>query len=859
MNNRTENIPYSKYRGTILVLMLYVLQLVMIKFSTSVPSYHFLFLFFFFNLILVPGYFLSGFFFHRIEFPGRVLLAFVFGTAILFVFLLICALLRLDLFYVGIVVPVVSVVLSIIPRAHGETGIESLTAAVSGRDQVILLSLIIFVIVLIFAHGDPMLYTSDSAGQISYIRAVSMSHEAFPEQNLYKDGGSLTRDIRKGLMHSAWGTINLLTGRKDVYSIWSLISAICSVFTVLAFFCAGWFIFRSPAIGLLTAFIFVFIHAGGLTSYRLITTAYSFPIGRIFSIAFLFSILCFLERNKKEYLILMAAAAFAGTGTHIGILFVSAFIIFYTVGGKLIESSPPERKILIRTTLPLVVALTVGVNIPYLLMRYLRDYAPNNEIHTHLQGIFRITENLYTLNPVIFFLQSGILAAVSLISIFVLWKYSRYDESLRLLLWGNITLWLLLFNPVLFPLLMKLIAYLVMRLKTAVPASLLAAVLIKILWDRLRSRETKLSSMAASFGWIAVLGCFGYQLVVTPRNFAYSGKSAPVLRNSCLNITDLYDSINSLVPDGSVIVSDPITSYCIPAFTDQYVVCTNSQHSIPNDSTALERIGDCRNIFSSLSSMDDIAGVINKYGIEYIAVNGRVPLSIVTMYWKLNREVASETINRFNRYPQYFDNLYEDGSVALYRVAEGVGRGEVPAEGGDPLAEYIGEKVSFVDLSGLAHSGTDGIYIKSVRPDMHSVERGGRLTLDIEWVSDRELDYRSYMAHIRFDTDFEKGRLFHEYYGKIYRKILEKARGHRFRFRAGHLPFSGIFTPDQWPTMRIIKDKVVITVPEDIAPGEYIISLKLLKNTHYPNYSLKDLLMDEDSFDGPDMAKVIIK
>jgi hypothetical protein len=406
---------------------------------------------------------------------------------------------------------------------------------------------------------------------------------------------------------------------------------------------------------------------------------------------------------------------------------------------------------------------------------------------------------------------------------------------------------------------MKLIAYLVMRLKAAVPASLLAAVLIKILWDRLRGREENLSSMAASFGWIAVLVCFGYQLAVTPRNFAYSGKSDPVPGNSCLNITDLYDSINSLVPDGSVIVSDPITSYCIPAFTDQYIVCTNSQHSIPNDSTALERIGDCRNIFSSLASMDYIAGVIDKYGIGYIAVNGRIPLSTVTMYWKLDREMASEAINRFNRYPQYFDHLYEDGSVALYRVAEGVGRGEAPAEGVNHIAEYIGEKVYPSSLSGLAHSGTDGIYIKSVRPDMHSVEKGGRLTLDIEWVSDRELEYRSYMSHIRFDTEFTKGRFFHENYGKIYRKILEKARGHRFRFRAGRLPFGGIFTPDQWPAMRIIKEKIVIIVPEDIAQGEYTISLKLSENTHYPNYSLKDLLMDEDSYDGPDMAKVIIK
>ena len=118
---------------------------------------------------------------------------------------------------------------------------------------------------------------------------------------------------------------------------------------------------------------------------------------------------------------------------------------------------------------------------------------------------------------------------------------------------------------------------------------------------------------------------------------------------------------------------------------------------------------------------------------------------------------------------------------------------------------------------------------------------------------------RQYLVHVRFDTDFKKGPLFHERYGKIYRKILEKSNNHRFRFRSGHLPFNGIFTPDEWPPLRIIKERVFIKTPYDIAPGEYIISVRMSESTHYPNYSLNDLLSDDDSFDGPDMVRILIK
>ena len=59
--------------------------------------------------------------------------------------------------------------------------------------------------------------------------------------------------------------------------------------------------------------------------------------------------------------------------------------------------------------------------------------------------------------------------------------------------------------------------------------------------------------------------------------------------------------------------------------------------------------------------------------------------------------------------------------------------------------------------------------------------------------------------------------------------------------------------------MQIVKDSMVIKIPEDISAGTYIISVKMTASTHYPNYSFRDLLNDDDSYDGPDMSSIVVE
>jgi hypothetical protein len=827
--------------------------------APAVPSQQLLFIFFFFSMICVPGYLLSLRI--RTNIPFRLLLSFVLGTALLFILFIIFALFHWHLYYSGLVMPIVTIVLAVFAlgrrKRRGDyssrTGIAPYSAGRAATAGIVIL--IIIAAILVLTIGDPFLYTSDSPDHTAYIRAISRSGEVFPDQFLYRDGGTLTRDIRKGLAHAMWGTLNLLTGSTDVLPVWRLISLIGSATVILSIFCAGILISGNGITGLIAAILFVVAYNKGLTGRQLISIAYPFPFGKIFFVMYIGTVIRFMLRSDNRCLLLLAAAAsLAATGTHINHLLLTAFITAVFVITRSL-SAPAARRTLWRTTVPLLSVALVGSNLPYLLLRFVRDFAPNNAIHTHIQAIFNITDRLAVLNPVVFFGVAGPLSVLSFISVFVLWKQSGHDTGLRFLLCGVIAIYALVFNPVLAPLVMDRISYLLIRFEFAAPSMLVTAFLIHALWKRFRGERVLLSWAGATAGSLAVVILLGYVLVSTPGGFAYGGASlARARRSSCLNLSDLYETIEKHTEDGATVAGDPVTSYCIPAFTDRFVVCTLDQHSIPNDSTALARILACRDIFLPGLSAGEITRTLKQYGAGYIIINGRIPPSVQAMFWKPDPDSAQRVARRLMKCPEAFELLDLSDRAWLFRISEHPGPGACPGTS-RPRGHYLEPS----ERAMLPESGVDDIRIAGFRSDRTHVSRGDTLNVRIEWVADGPCAPAGYISYIRFDTDFEKGSLYRQRYGKIYRKILERRQGVRYRFRADRSPLGGLFPPDRWRPGIVVEDHFAIHIPRDIAPGEYTISVRMSHRTQYPNYTLADLLTDQDSYSGVAVSRVTIE
>ncbi len=850
-------------KSTATVLALTSVFVILSLYPSVLPYRRLLFAFFFLYVVMVPGMLITSIILPRWRGVATIVSAFVFGCAMSLVIMLLISLFRMDVTIIRFVIPAIVVFLTIfVPAPRNDTTnnkVKDEDDAFSIPNPLhltLLTILIVIVSILILGRGDPVLLTGDSPDHIAYISAVSKSHEAFPEDFYYKDGGLLTLDIRKGMMHSLWGSVNALTGHSGAYPVWPIISLFGSAFFILSLYVSGILLFKSARAGLIAAFLFPLAFRGGLADYQLAYMATGFSFGRIFYVAALMVLPRLVKSGDRRLLLFFLAASFVATGTHIAhfitLMFISGMVcVLYLLARKrnwkLFANGP---------SIFLIPAFLLASNLPYLLLRFFRDYAPNNPIHQHIQGVMFLTDNLYILNPLVFLQEAGPLGLLSIAVIAVLWKAANENDSLKILFTGQIAYYLLVFIPFIFPFFHTRLSYLLIRMEFVAPSMIMAAYLINRLLP-MRAATRSLHPALKTIGWAAVIVAAAIVSISSIRGFAYSKERFENTRQASSHIlSDVYDFINTKMPDSGVILSDPVTSFSLPAFTDQFVVCPYDQHAIPNDSTAVERLIDCRSVYSPFSTTASIGEIMKKYKADYILLNGRLPASLTTLYWRADRTVNEALAARLEDEGSAFIRIFENDGVEIFRF-DSDDTLLLPTE--DGARHFAGREIDDGEMEHSLKSGIPDIVITRFELTTDPVARGGSVRARIGWAASAPVQFGSYISFLRFDTDFEKNSLYREWYGKIYRKLLEKKKGIRYRFRIDRLPLNGIFPADMWPVGREIMDEVTINIPTDISPGEYIISLKMAKRTQYPNYYVKDILGDDDFYSGVPVGKIVIE
>jgi hypothetical protein len=846
-----------------LSIVLTAIFLSLVFLNGHIGSHRLLFACFFLYTVMLPGYLAALRFSQWTKGVLRVLTSFIFGTMIAYAILFIAALFHLDVRLFGLITPVIVLALSFWmqfrPTDRDDEGITDHmeTGPGSRAPTAILIALIIAVSLMVISRGDPLIYTGDSPDHIAYIRTISRTHEAFPDQFYYRDGSILTHDIRKGMGQALWGAVNALTGNDDVAAVWPIMSLISSIFTIVALFCAGMLLFQSSSIGLSAAFLFVLFYNGGLRGYDLAMGGAGYLFGRAFYIAALSSLPIALVRKNHGYMVLAIVSAIAAAMTHVAhfaaLMFIAlVFALSNLIGpGEGFKSERSRRWLLFG-------GATFCLLVPYFAFRYVRDYAPNNALHSHVQGVLWLTDKLYVLNPLVYIQVAGPLGILAAISIILLWKKSRSDGNLRLLLNGMLAVYILLFNPLWYPYLLKKMSYLLFRFEFAVPSMLPCAYLLHELSRKIRRGNLELSPLGAAVAFTAAAALLGAPLLKTPSEFAYCGRmQGKTAEASYRNLSDLFHCIQEKCPPGAVIASDPITSFGIPAFTDAYVICPYDQHATPNDSTAITRIVDCRRIFSPAIPLGNVRDVLVEYGSEYLVINGRIPPRVETMYWKPDAKSARVLSERLREPKSPFEIIFDSLDVTLARLKMDESR--APSAQGPAALPFLGDSIYARIAASLPSSGISDIRIAAVQPSRAEAARGDTLSMNVTWVAIDRCAFSSYIASVRFDTGFQRNTLYRKSFGKPYRKLLELFTRHRYRFRIDFQPLGGISPPDTWPPMREVRDWVSVAIPLDAAPGVYTVSLKLGEKTQFPNYSLKDILTNDDVYSGRAVSTILVR
>lgn len=851
-------------KKTAIIFSILAAIFVALSFRASFVPSEFLFLFFFASLVLAPGFLLARIFAPNSKGAIFASAVFALGAAFVMAVLTVLSLFEADITLLRIIAPISLVALALYPQKGLEKDASresDCSRAVRDRTAAsILIVLIAATCAFVWITGDPLLYTSDSADHIAYLRTIARTHESFPEKFYYPDGGSLTRDIRKGMAHVLWGALAAMSDEENMEFIWKTISIIGTAFFLVAIYSGSVLIFESPWIGLVAVLLTVFVYDGGLAKNSFAQIGGGYLFGKIFYVTAISSALLWLEKGKRMYLILAVAAALAASFTHIAhfaiFLFSLAIFALCALIGLCALSS--RRESLLRTLK--VLAWTIIVAAPYLALRYLRDYAPSNIIHTHLQGALFFGEKFFSMNPVVFADAAGKLGLVALLSLVFLRRERKINPPYCLLANTLLAVYIMLFVPIWFPTLLEKFSYLLIRFEFAAPSMLISGFfvvrLICALMKKSSAGDKTLSRGAALLGLAIVAAITVPALVKSPAKIAVASRNPePIEGISFRELADLFSYMRRNIPAGSTVASDPVTSYGIPAFSDNYALVPLDQHSTPNDSTAAKRIADARRILSLWASPKDIAEYLESHGARFLILNGRIGKDVGTMYYKPSRSTINSVASSLRDCPAFVER-YASNSVYLFEYdPERIDKCDTALR--EPY--FLGSAIEQETIGSLLDSKVPCIRIEKVNFTKHRIARGDTVTANIVWVAVDSCPFSSYVAHLRFDMDFPRKALFNPAWGKPYRKIIEKIFHERYRFRVDFQPLEGLFPPDEWPVMKRINDSVTFVVPRDVAPGIYTVFLRIAEKPQYPNYVLSDLLTDDDFYRGPEVGSLEIE
>ncbi|HEY5132613.1 MAG TPA: hypothetical protein VII85_02905, partial [Candidatus Krumholzibacteriaceae bacterium] len=161
--------------------------------------------------------------------------------------------------------------------------------------------------------------------------------------------------------------------------------------------------------------------------------------------------------------------------------------------------------------------------------------------------------------------------------------------------------------------------------------------------------------------------------------------------------------------------------------------------------------------------------------------------------------------------------------------------------------------------------GTDmdvgsGFVLESLTVENYMLGPGDTLRGNFCWKASGDIPFGLPIeAVIRIDTPFPKGRLYREWYGKQYRRIVERRSGCFWRLTWQSRLMSGCAYPDMWETGRAVRQDFSLPLSRALAPGAYELRVKVRRVPYLANRYVRDYLSNDDSLQGLPVGMIYIQ
>ena len=693
--------------------------------------------------------------------------------------------------------------------------------------------------------GTPLSFFTDSPDHIGTVRRMLASGDAFPRDAFFLDAGAAGADPRKGLWHPIVALVCALS-HADPLPVWRGLAALLAPLFVLNAAAFAWWL-GGPLAAAAGAWGLLLTYGGGLGTPYLREAVFATKLADQCALAATAALLTDLELRTPRTRIAVAILMLGTLAAHVfgAIQFAVVFGAF--AAGLAVR----DRAWSPRVTRVLLTAITgAALALPYLLFRAQQAYAPNNVIHTEPQGLLELAPGVVIISFGVLWDWLGPAWIAFPLSWWAWWR-AKSNPAAWLLATSTFAVFALLFLPPVVAVLEPRLGYLLMRFPWLLPSSAAVAFLVVSARDAWRARH-RVTAVAAA----ALLACIALPAVRDAAHaFTAAGQvRAAEARGSVERWRDALDWMQANLPARSVVLSDPATSYSVPMLTRHYVTALVDQHSSPNDSLALARILDARDALDPYAAWGRTAEVVRRWGATVMVLNGRWESAPGLDYWAPDAEWYAAARARLESAPGAFQRVWEHDRFSVYAIDRAALGALADGERVRPFVRALTAHDRERRLPGRVPA------LISSRFAPGEVAAGDTVAGCLEWHAPVPLAAGSYRVSVRFDVPLPEAIPRAPIaISKLWRKLVERVHGVRFRFREDHLPVAGAYGVDRWTAGEVVRDSFRIVVPGDVAAGDYTVKVAMTRQPHYPNLRLLDLTSDDDMLDGMPIGTLRIR
>jgi hypothetical protein len=537
-----------------------------------------------------------------------------------------------------------------------------------------------------------------------------------------------------------------------------------------------------------------------------------------------------------------------GSLVHVGVamhcaLAWAGLLLFYKVFGF-----TPRRVF----TVGLVTAVCAGLAVVW---KMATSYDEGNILHTHPQRLLYfvdIGDRFFIPSPAEIIRKNGLLFFAGFLFVPFLPLLKRHRRHALMCLALSVPAVVTSLNPLVCPFLYGKVHYLVHRFVLNIPSFIVTSLVIGtvISWGRAGNIWRKVVAVVALLLWARLFLIAADGWFRDARSVEFDSGS-PALS---AEVAGVVQFINEKTPDGSVVLSDAVTSYMLSAFSHAKVVTVPGQHESPNDRYPVERLSAVQTAMSPYTSQIKTLAVIEKFGVDYVLINGAfdAPYHDFLADWDPGFKTILEA--KFGTFKGVFKRVYQTDEILVYKV-EGTSFERISW---DPVVPFF-EKPP-LELQSCEGPGGGPVRVTGMRIEPREVLPGEEILATVAYRRVRGARPSfPVVLRLRFEDKnyFEKAR---DYPGDKYvRRYRERRDGVFRRFRIDHRPFDGYFPPGDWRENVDCFEQFKIRLPVGLGETDYEVQWQLVEEPLLPNFSIRDFLFNDDSYVGTPCTDIEVR